>query len=174
MSGFYLNDPRAADSSTLSRRSLRHLLMRRRNERIRELRDERVPVVIVMGPETLDQLEIDGDPEEAWTLESATVAGEVYRFCSIPVLVDTQLEVGIFEVRWPSDEVPSDVPPVDVASVEAALSVPPPVVAVVPAGEPVVAVEGVTVPETAPPALPADPPVASDVTPPADAGGSGD
>lgn len=83
----------------LSRRTVRHLLLRRRNERVAQLRDDRMPRRVSMNLRTLEELLTDSDPAEQWTLDF-----EGMEFMGIPVVVDPSLEVGVVAVDWPGAE----------------------------------------------------------------------
>lgn len=91
----------------LTRKALRNLLLRRRNERIAESRDDRSPVLLRMHPATCAELELDGDPEE---FETMRVNAEFTEFAGIPIVQDPSLSFGQVEVDWPMVEV-SPVPP---------------------------------------------------------------
>jgi hypothetical protein len=82
----------------VSRRALRHLLLRRRNERIAA--DPRAAVAVRllrMHPDTWDDLRLDPDP-----LEADTVDFEGRTFCGVPVVGDLSLAAGVIEVDWPA------------------------------------------------------------------------
>jgi len=84
----------------VSRRNLRHLIMRRRNERIAELRDDRFPVEILMHRETLEDLRADGDPDEYATLD---FEGTVFMGIAVQAQYteDGGPGPGEFVVAWP-------------------------------------------------------------------------
>ena len=81
----------------LSRKALRHMLVRRRNERIAELRDDRWPLRLVMAPETLEELLVDSDP-----LEQRTLDFEGWEFAGIPLSTRAGMERGLVAVDWPA------------------------------------------------------------------------
>jgi hypothetical protein len=81
----------------LSRRAVRHELIRRRNERIVELRDDSWPAHLLMHTYSLEDLRMDSDPAEAQTMDF-----EGKEFMNIPVITDDRLEHGEFRVAWPS------------------------------------------------------------------------
>jgi hypothetical protein len=80
----------------LTRRAVRHHLMRLRNARVAELRDERMPEHLTMHPDTLAELQMDGDRDEQHTLDF-----EGRQFMGIPLVTDDRLEVGDIAVAWP-------------------------------------------------------------------------
>jgi hypothetical protein len=80
----------------VSRRALRHLILRRRNERIAAQRDDQWPVTIYCHPETHADLLTDGDPLEQMTMDF--LGGT---FMRIPLLEDQRLAPGEFVVDWP-------------------------------------------------------------------------
>lgn len=80
----------------VTRKNLRHLLLRRRNERIAETRDDQWPTVIYLHPETHAELLTDGDPHEQQTMDF--VGGT---FMRIPLVEDTRVAAGDFIVDWP-------------------------------------------------------------------------
>lgn len=86
------------DDDVLSRKTVRHLLLRRRNERIATARDDRMPSRLVMSHDTLAELLADSDPAEAWTLDF-----EGFEFMGVPIGVDHSLASGIVQVDWPVD-----------------------------------------------------------------------
>jgi hypothetical protein len=80
----------------ISRRVLRHMLMRRRNERIAADRDaDGMPSSLRMGQESLDALLVDNDPGEQFAMDWL---GK--EFLRIPILVDPRLQAGVVEVDW--------------------------------------------------------------------------
>jgi hypothetical protein len=79
-----------------TRRELRHMLMRRRNERIAADRDAAgMPRLLRMHDDTLTDLLLDPDPNETFTVDFEGKA-----FLGIPVLTDPRLERGTVEVDW--------------------------------------------------------------------------
>jgi hypothetical protein len=82
----------------VSRRAVRHELIRRRNERIAELRDDRWPLMLYMHPRTLDELLMDPDPAEASVIDF-----EGREFMRIPLVGDPALEPGVFRLQWPEE-----------------------------------------------------------------------
>lgn len=80
----------------VTRRALRHVITRRRNERIAELRDEAWPLYLVMHPDTRSEILIDDDPDEQRTIDFEGKA-----FMSIPIITDPSVELGLFELQWP-------------------------------------------------------------------------
>lgn len=81
----------------LTRRNLRHALIRHRNDRIaRERTDDSWPLLLRMRDETLTELLMDPDPGEARTFDF-----EGREFLGIPVLVDDQLAPGEIALDWP-------------------------------------------------------------------------
>jgi hypothetical protein len=87
----------AAPPLELSRAAVRHLIVRRRNERIRETRNESWPRLIRLHPDSLTELLVDSDPAEAHTLDF-----EGLQFMNIPVQTDPELELGVVAVDWPA------------------------------------------------------------------------
>jgi len=87
----------------VTRSNVRHLLVRRRNERIAlggPTFDD-WPLAIHMHSETLEDLLLDGDGTEAHTIDF-----EGREFMNIPIVEDDSLEPGEFALRW-AREVPS-------------------------------------------------------------------
>jgi hypothetical protein len=86
----------------VTRKNVRHLIVRRRNERIAaggpDFDDW--PVAIHMHPETRDDLLMDRDGHEQHTMDF-----EGSTFLRIPVVVDDTLAPGEFALRW-AREVP--------------------------------------------------------------------
>lgn len=80
----------------LTRRGLRHTLIRRRNARIMESDDDSWPLLLRMSSETLSTVLVDDDPAE-----QATVDFEGRVFMGIPVLTDDTLPLGEVAVGWP-------------------------------------------------------------------------
>lgn len=101
-----------SDLPVVSRRNLRHLITRRRNERIAELRDDRWPLTIYCHVDTQRELIVDGDPTEAHTITDI----EGKEFMGIPLVGtytdDAGVGPGQFAVVWPTT------PPPPMASVE--------------------------------------------------------
>lgn len=86
----------AQEDELVSRRNLRHLLTRRRNERISaRVTDDGWPVAIYMHPDTASELALDSDPEEEHTLD---FEGKV--FMETPIVQDPSLERGVFVIQW--------------------------------------------------------------------------
>lgn len=85
----------------VSRRNVRHALMRAHNRRVGELRDDRWPLALHACRRTVDELLLDGDPAEAQTVDSLGM-----RFLGIPLEVDPRLAAGEFTVVWPPTPVP--------------------------------------------------------------------
>ena len=80
----------------LSRRTVRHRLIRARNERIAA--DQRAtawPSTLYMSHETLTELLVDSDPAEQATLDF-----EGNRFLGIPITADDRLERGVVALQW--------------------------------------------------------------------------
>lgn len=86
-----------APEEFLSRRSVRHALVRARNARVVADRDERYPLLLAMSNDTLSELLVDADPHEAHVLDF-----EGREFMGIPILTDDDLERGLVEIRWPA------------------------------------------------------------------------
>lgn len=85
-------------SDTVSRKALRHLIMRRRNERIvADQRAVEMPAVIHLHPDTRDEILMDNDPNEMFTVDF-----EGREFLGIPLQGDPALERGVFVVVWPT------------------------------------------------------------------------
>ena len=85
----------------VSRRALRHLLLRRRNERIAADPQAAVAVRLLrMHPDTWDDLRLDPDPSERDTIDF-----EGRTFCGVPVAEDLSLAAGVVEVDWQAVEV---------------------------------------------------------------------
>lgn len=82
----------------VSRRAVRHELIRRRNERIAAVRDDRWPVAIYLHPETRAEVLMDGDPAEA-----SVVDFEGKEFMRIPLITDESLDRGVFRLQWPEE-----------------------------------------------------------------------
>jgi hypothetical protein len=90
----------------LSRRHVRHAIIRAVNARVAELRDDRRPVLLVMARSTFDELLIDSDPNEQWTMDF-----EGRQFTGIPVAVaEVGLEPGVVQMRWPESQRFTDQP----------------------------------------------------------------
>lgn len=84
-------------TEALTRRGLRHALIRRRNARIAGFRlDDSWPLVLRMSSETRSAVLVDGDPAE-----QGTVDFEGRLFMGIPILVDEALGFGDVAVDWP-------------------------------------------------------------------------
>lgn len=81
----------------LTRKGLRHALLRRRNERILASHDEAWPLLVRMHSETLSDLLVDDDPAEATTFDF-----EGARFMGIPVLGDDTMAHGAIALDWPA------------------------------------------------------------------------
>lgn len=82
----------------LTRRNVRHELIRRRNERIVADRDDRWPLAIFMHPETVHEVLMDADPAEAHTLDF-----EGKFFMNVPLIGDERLAPGEVRLQWPVD-----------------------------------------------------------------------
>ena len=82
----------------LTRRELRHAIMRRRNARINESRDDRLPVQITLHPDTWDDVRLDGDPAE----QASVYFGDPDHFGGIPVQGNPRLPYGEIELTWPA------------------------------------------------------------------------
>lgn len=80
-----------------SRRELRHLIIRRRNDRIASDRDDRLPVRLWMHPDTLSDLLTDDDAAERWVLDF-----EGREFMGVPVVERPDMAVGLVDVDWPA------------------------------------------------------------------------
>lgn len=81
----------------MTRRGLRHSLIRRRNARIVEQRGDAWPVLLRMSSETLSQVLVDDDPAEQQTVD---FEGRV--FMGIAVLSDDTLPFGEVAIDWPA------------------------------------------------------------------------
>jgi len=81
----------------VSRRAVRHLVLRRRNERVAADRDDRWPVLISVHPDTREELLIDSDPDELRTIDF-----EGHEFMGIPLQGDPSVEPGQIVLRWPA------------------------------------------------------------------------
>lgn len=80
----------------VTRANVRHLVVRRRNERISaDPRADDWPTAIHMHPETLADLLLDGDGREANTVDF-----EGREFMGFPIVEDGSLEPGEFALRW--------------------------------------------------------------------------
>ena len=90
----------------LTRRGVRHALLRARNGRVVEPRDDRWPVLLVMHPLTLAELLMDSDPDERRTIDFEGKA-----FMNIPLLEDPGMVVGEVAMRWPEAPAPAPAPP---------------------------------------------------------------
>ena len=86
-----------AEEVFLSRRAVRHELVRRRNERIADTRDDRWPVAMFMHQDSLDELLIDSDPGG----EVPLMDFEGKTFMGVPVITDSQLAHGEVRLQWP-------------------------------------------------------------------------
>lgn len=84
-------------SDVLSRKTVRHQLIRARNARIAEHRDDRWPMQLHMSTETLSELLLDGDPDEQHTLDF-----EGFEFMGIPIEYDARLDPGVVAIVWPA------------------------------------------------------------------------
>ncbi len=85
------------EGGTLSRKELRHMLLRRRNERVMADRHALgLPTLLVMHPHTAEELRLDNDPDERFTLDF-----EGREFMGIPILEDARVKLWRVEVRWP-------------------------------------------------------------------------
>lgn len=80
----------------LTRRAVRHHLIRLRNARIAASRDEAWPLRLHMHPLTLAELLMDGDPHERHVIDFEGKA-----FMRIPIVEDVRLAQGAVEVVWP-------------------------------------------------------------------------
>lgn len=80
----------------LSRKTVKHLLMRARNTRVIELRDDRWPELMRVNQRTLEELLTDGDPLEVQTLDF-----EGNAFLGVPILIDPRLDNGQVAFDWP-------------------------------------------------------------------------
>lgn len=85
----------------LTRRGLRHTLIRRRNTRILAQVGDGWPLLLRMSAETLSHVLVDDDPAEQHTVD---FEGRVV-FMGIPVLTDDTLPLGEVAVDWPQLEV---------------------------------------------------------------------
>ncbi len=86
----------AQEDELVSRRNLRHLLTRRRNERISARQtDNGWPVTVYAHPDTISELSVDNDPEEAHTMDF-----EGKLFMQSPLIGDPSLERGVFVIEW--------------------------------------------------------------------------
>lgn len=86
-------------SEPLTRRGLRHTLLRARNDRIAASRDESWPRLLVMSHLTLTELLVDDDPAEAFTVDF-----EGKRFMGILILADEETPYGDVVVEWPTTQ----------------------------------------------------------------------
>lgn len=89
----------------LTRRGVRHALVRARNTRVLQDRDDRWPVLLVMHPLTMAELLMDSDPAERHVIDFEGKA-----FMDIPVLEDPGMAVGEVAMRWPQDPAPAPSP----------------------------------------------------------------
>lgn len=80
----------------VSRKALRHELLRLRNARVARLRDDREPLLVAAHPDTITELLIDSDPHEHLAMD---FEGKV--FMGVPLHGDPRLPAGVFEVSWP-------------------------------------------------------------------------
>ena len=90
----------------LTRRAVRHHLVRLRNTRIAELRDTRWPIALMMHPATFEELLIDSDPAEHHTIDF-----EGTEFMGIPLITDERRPVGDIAVQWPTATFTAPAPP---------------------------------------------------------------
>lgn len=81
----------------LTRKAVRHALLRAHHARVAEDRDERWPLALHMHPDTLSELLVDGDPTEQWTLDF-----EGMQFCNVPITTDPRLTPGEVAIQWPA------------------------------------------------------------------------
>jgi hypothetical protein len=81
----------------LTRRNVRHHLIRARNERVAAGGPgfAEWPTTLFLNRVTLEELERDGDPEEVDTMD---FEGET--FMGIPIVQDPRLDNGVFAVTW--------------------------------------------------------------------------
>lgn len=87
------------EGGSVSRRELRHMILRRRNERVVANRHAALmPTVLRMHPETRYALLRDDDPNERWALDF-----EGDEFLGIPIFTDASLELWTVDVTWPED-----------------------------------------------------------------------
>jgi hypothetical protein len=84
----------------LSRRSVRHSIMRARNARVAELGPlagaDVMPVMLTMHPLTLAELLMDSDAAEHHVIDFEGKA-----FMGIPIMEDDRMSIGSVAVRWP-------------------------------------------------------------------------
>lgn len=91
-------DVTVINTGSVSRRELRHALMRRRNERIAADRHaDGMPVVLRMHPDTAWALLADPDPNERFTVDD-----EGRTFLGIPIQTHPEVVLWAVEVDWPS------------------------------------------------------------------------
>lgn len=93
----------AGPAPLVTRKNVRHLLVRRRNERIAvggPTFDD-WPTAMHVHPETLEDLLLDPDGQERNTIDF-----EGREFMRIPIVQDPSLEPGEFALRW-ARELPS-------------------------------------------------------------------
>lgn len=83
----------------VTRREVRHGLLRAHNERVAASRDLSWPTALVMHPLTREDVLIDDDPAEAHVVDF-----EGHAFMSIPVLTDDRLERGVVQLQWPTND----------------------------------------------------------------------
>lgn len=84
----------------LSRRSVRHAIMRARNARVAELGPQGgdpMPLLLVMHPLTLAELLMDSDPAERHLIDFEGKA-----FMGVPILEDDRMSIGDVAIRWPA------------------------------------------------------------------------
>jgi hypothetical protein len=80
----------------LTRKGLRHRLIRARNERVARRLPNELPALLLMHPATHDELLVDGDPSELFTM---SMNGR--EFMGVPISHDPRLELGDITVVWP-------------------------------------------------------------------------
>lgn len=83
----------------LTRKAVRHRLVRLRNERIATTRDDAWPLQMLMAHTTHEELLVDGDGGEQHTLDF-----EGRAFMNVPITVDDRLAHGVIQLVWPTPQ----------------------------------------------------------------------
>lgn len=81
----------------LTRKAVRHAILRAHHTRVLEARDERWPLALHMHPDSLSELLVDGDPDEQHTLDF-----EGLELLRIPIVTDQRLAPGEVRIQWPA------------------------------------------------------------------------
>lgn len=81
----------------LTRKAVRHAILRAHHARAVADRDERWPLALHMHPDSLSELLVDGDPDEQHTLDF-----EGLELMRIPIVTDQRIPAGEVRIQWPA------------------------------------------------------------------------